>query len=331
MDFIAGTLLVIIAFLLGSYYQKNANEDDYNRPSFFNSKKRKYFLLCCIILFVVGGGVLLLLGKYFIWIVLLPIIIYISNYFVKEASFQNTTIIKTFKFYKIFSSPEISFSKDERLAAPIRFMLSYINAPKDFRNKADKYLKERIKEGKIKNARDLPQEAWTVLGCIYKGEITQNSGNLLPQKKIDYFYEEIIEGKEHKDFLKTLSGWLRDIEIQFERLFKNFAFISQSRPDFTNEEVALVSTREIGLKSRGKSSEMVAIFPEWNEYIAKKFGWVKDSAEYYLLASLEFSRRFPKHEFSKEIKKKYKYSNKKYLTTPGIGNRSRAKNKAKKN
>lgn len=314
MIFLAGALLIVVAFLLGDYYRKNANQDDLNRPSFFNSKARKYFLLVCCVTFVICGASLLLLGGYLIWIFVLTAILYSSYIFVNKERLQNTIIRKTLHNYRVFSQPDISFSKNEVLTAPVTILLLFAKMPKDFCDMASKYLENRLKEGKIKTARDLPQEAWTIIGSTGKAEIKQNPNNVLPQSKIDYYYEEIIEGKEHKNFVKTLLSLLRNAEFYVERMFQNFAFVNLTRPDFSSTEIALARSDELDTGRRNTSeNQTIATFPEVNVTAARKFGWVKDHEEYYFLASLEFSRRFPKHKFSREVKKKYKYSNQKIL------------------
>ncbi len=306
---IPGTFLVLVSLLLFTYYNMKANEDDLNRPSFFNSKKRKYFLLSCAILMFAGGEFLIFNEESYYWMGLFPLLYYLAYYLIKKESTKNIIITKTFNFYKAFSSPGLAFSDKEHLTAPVEFLVMYGKTPKDFRDKAHKYLEERIEEGKIKTARDLPQEAWTIIGSIGKAEIKQDPNNILPQKKIDYYYEEIIEGKEHKAFIKIFLNWLRDAEVQLERMFSNFAFVSQPRPDFTDEEVGLanVNVSREGVK-KGEATEQLAVFPGVPLEIAEKFGWVSDSSEYYHLAALEFQRRFPKHKISKHIKKQHKYS-----------------------
>lgn len=306
---IPGTFLILISLLLFTYYQMKANEDDLNRPSFFNSKKRKYFLLSCAILMFAGGEYLFLNERSYYLIVLLPLLYYTALYFIKKESTKNIIITKTFKFYHAFSIPSITFSDKEHLMAPIEFLVMFGKIPEDFRDKVQKYLRKRIKEGKIKTARDLPQEAWTVIGSIGKEEIKQDPNNILPQRKIDYYYEEIIEGKEHKNLAAILKHYFWCAEIQLERLFKKFAFISHPRPDFTDEEVGLsdVNVSREGVK-KGEATEQLAVFPGVPLEIAEKFGWVSDSSEYYHLAALEFQRRFPEHKISKHIKKQHKYS-----------------------
>lgn len=309
MLFFIGFVLIVKGFLLGVYYRLKANEDDLNRPSFFNSNVRKYSLLFVIILFFFAGEYLIYdTGLYeYMWFV--PLICSISYYFVKEEWRTNLIISKVLNYYKVFKSPLVALDHSEHLSAPIDFMLLQGQFDKKYIKKAKLYLETRIKEGKLKTPKDIPQEAWTVIRCVDKDKIAEDPDNRLSQKKIDYFYEEIIEGKTHKNLKTLLSDMFWNLENALERAFINFSFIAQARPDFTSEEIQLTNaTISDPLTKKKEREETIAVFPEVDVRLAQKFGWVKDLSEYLALAALEFSRRYPEHEFSKGIKKQHKYT-----------------------
>jgi len=201
-------------------------------------------------------------------------------------------------------------TQNEQLMAPPLFMLSMAHLPKDYQDKARKYLDDRIKKGKIKSVKDLPNEAWVLLESVGEKEIGSKYVEKIPQSKIDYYYRENYEGKEHQNILKFFVNWLWQLETQFERLFKNYAFVCLARPDFTGEEVQLTDAKVF---EKGKEildqTKQYALFPQISGEMAKKFGWVANLNEYCVLAALEFQRRFPEHKFSKQVKKQHKYSN----------------------
>lgn len=296
--------------LLFTYYLQKANEDDLNRPSFFNSKIRKYFLLSCLILFFLVGEYLIIIEGLYNWTWYLPLFYLVAYYIIKEIRNKNIVIVKVFQYYKAFANPDIALSKNERLSVPVEFSLLKAGLPPEFCKKARKYLKKRIKEGKITSVRDLPNEAWTILSCVGADEIKENPENKIAESRIEYVYEERFEDKKHKNFTKVFSDWLWQLEVQFERLFRNYSFVSLPRPDFTEEEVQLAETKVFkGKHKETEGTEQYAVFPEVNWEMACKFGWVVDSDEYLALAALEFQRRYPEHKFSKQIKKLHKFSN----------------------
>ena len=305
-----GIFLVIVSLLLFSYFQLKANEDDLNRPSFFNSKFRKFFLLSILVLFFISGESLLIIEGFYNWTWFLPLAYFVAVYFARYTWKENLIVTRVLKYYKIFASPDAALPNKDRFFAPIGFMLTEAKLPADFFDKARKYVAKRTAEGKIKDVKDLPNEAWTILACANKGKIEEGTVNKISESKINYYYEEIYQDKEHNNFTKTFLNWLWQLEAQFERLFKNFSFVCLPRPDFTEEEVQLANAKvcEKG-KTVDNQIKQYAVFPAVNWEMAKKFGWVANLDEYCVLAALEFQRRFPEHKFSKQIKKQHKYTN----------------------
>jgi len=311
MFFIAGTLYIFVAFLLGIYYKKKANEDDLNRPSFFNSKFRKYLLVVIIAFLFLAGNYLLYLSGFY-WSVLIILFLCYFGYSQYSMEILKNVIIKqSLIWYKVLRNPNISFETKEQLMGPVGLILSTIKQDKKYREKVDRYLLKRIEEGIFTEAKQIPQEAWTAMNCIGKKEIVSYKYPL-EKERIDYFYEEIIEGKEHHNLSKRIIDGLTNLEARFEYLFENFAFIMPPRPDFTQEEIQLVRKGEYFEHIKlGEESDEVAIFPENGVRLSVKLGWVANKEEYFFLSSLEYSRRFPDHKFSRAIKKKYKYSKQK--------------------
>ena len=302
--------MVIISLLIFSYFQLKANEDDLNRPSFFNSKTRKYFLLFCAILFFITGESLLIIEGYYNWTWFLPLAYFVAVYFARYTWKENLIVTRVLKYYRIFANPDVALPSKDRFFVPIGYMLTEAKLPADFIEKAKKYIEKRTAEGKIKDVKDLPNEAWTIFGCLNKDKIDQTSVNKISESKINYFYQEIFEDKEHNNLLKIFLHWLWALEAQLERIFRSYAFVSLPRPDFTEEEVQLADAK---VHEKGKTVDnrikQYAVFPEVNWEMACKFGWVANLDEYCILAALEFQRRFPEHKFSKQIKKQHKYTN----------------------
>lgn len=309
MLFVIGFILIVKIFLLSVYYYLKANNDDLNRPSFFNSKVRKYSLLLAIILLLLVGEYLIYITGFYEYMWLIPLICFILYHFAREEWSTNLIVSRIFKYYKIFKNPVVSLNNSEQLIAPIDFLMIEGKFNKKYMEKAKFYLEKRIKEGKFKTVRDLPREAWALIGSVNKEEIDEDLYKRLSQSKIDYFYEEIIEGKTHNNFKTALLNMFWVIEVHFEKLFKNFAFFSYSRPDFTEEEIQLVSATITDPKTKKKEGEeLIAVFTNVGVEMTQKFGWVSDFNEYSALAALEFSRRYPEHKFSKKIKKQHKFS-----------------------
>lgn len=309
MLILLGMFLIIISLLLFSYYRMKANEDDLNRPSFFNSKIRKYFLFFLIVLLFLTGNFLLMIDGYYNLVWFLPLIYYISYIFIRLDWRHKIVIFKVFQYYKAFSNPDLPMTQNEQLMTPVLYMLATANLPKNYQNKARKYLEDRIKKGKIKSVKDLPNEAWILLESVGKTEISDKDVDKIPLRKIDYYYEEIIENKEHRNFSTIAVDWLWRLEASFDRLFSNFSFVCLPRPDFTGEEVQLADGK-FYKTGETVSNQIIqyAVFPQISGQMAKKFGWVATINEYSILAALEFQRRFPEHKFSKQIKKQHKYS-----------------------
>lgn len=312
MYFLAGTLHIIFAYLLSIYYKRKANEDDYNRPSFFNSKFRKYlFLVIIAYLFLAGAYLLFLSGLY--WAIFIILLLCYFGYSHYKMEILKSTIVKhSLTYYKVLRNPEISFETKEQLIGPIGLMLVMIKKDDQYRKKVDEYLNKRIEEGKFTEAKQIPLEAWSVIACLSKKEITPQTAYPLEQKRIDYFYEEIIKGKEHHNLSKRILNSLYDLQVRIEHMFGGFSFISLPRPDFTQEEIQLVRKSEYcDNPKKGEENDEIAIFSNNSEQLAIKLGWVANSEEYFFLSGLEYSRRFPDHKFSKLIKKKYKYTKQK--------------------
>lgn len=309
ISFFIATALLIISYLLGTYYYLKANEDDLNRPSFFNSQTRKYFLLFLIALSFLAGTYLFIKIDLIEYVFMILVICFTIHGFIKEDWRKNLIITRMFKYYKIFKNPDTNYDQKEQLIVPILFMLTEMRVDKNYQVKAQKYLEKRTKEGKFTKIKDIPQEAWTIFQCINQKEIRE-SENRLEQSKIDYFYEEVVEGKSHRNLKTVLSDIFWGAEIFLERIFVNFSFVNQARPDFTEEEIQLTTATISDPKTKKKEGEKtIAVFPDVDVRLAQKFGWVKDVSEYLDLATLEFSRRYPEHKFSKEAKKRYKYTN----------------------
>lgn len=308
MDALLATISIVVSLLLLTYYQSKANKDDYNRPSYFNSKFRKYFLFSfAVLLFVAGGYWLIIQGSYtVVWVI--PILYYFAYLYYRQNFNHNVMITKVFQYYKAFSAPEIGYSKTAQLTAPIELILLQAGMPDEYCKKAHKYIEERIKSGKIKDVADLPQEAWTIFSCTGESEIVENDQHRIPVKKVRGYYEEVFEGKPQGNLTTITSDALWWLETRFERLFKNFSFVSIPRPDFTGAEVGLQDARMIAA-GKETGTRLFAVFPQIAGEAAKKLGWVKDLDEYCALAALEFQRRYPKHKFSRKIKKQHKYSN----------------------
>jgi len=312
MLFLAGMILIVIAFLLGLYYFLNFKEDDLNRPSFFNSWLRKALLLSAIIVVFSAGEYLLFSIRFYYWMPIIPIACWLVYQYAQLQWSRDVIITKLFEYYKIFSTPGYGYAnKEELLTVPIEFALAMSSVDLEFKQLAKKYLDQRVKEGKLKTAQDMPQEAWDILGCICKKEIKPSTATPLSPARIKYIYEEVVEGKEHHDFRHWISDVYFNAKVQLERTTMNFSFVKQARPDFTDEDVQLVEAEApVSGKETLGGITLVAEFPKRIPLLAKKFGWVRDFEEYHKLAALEFSRRYPKHKFSKEVRKKYKYTNK---------------------
>jgi len=312
MLFIIGMIFIVIAFLLSLYFLLNFREDDLNRPSFFNSRIREAILLSAIIvIFFVGEYLLFSIGFYY-WMLIIPVACWLVYRYARSEWNRDVIITKLFQYYKVFSMPGHGYiKKEEQLTVPIEFALALTRVDREFKQLAKKYLEQRVKEGKLKKIKDMPQETWNILLCADKKEITASQTNLLNRARIDYIYEEVIEGKEYHDLRRWISDIIFKANIQLEKTTMNFSFVKQTRPDFTKEDVQLVEA-ETTVSDKGtlQKPTLVAEFPERIPLLAKKFGWVTDFDEYHKLAALEFSRRYPKHIFSKETRKKYKYTNK---------------------
>lgn len=310
MEITISFLCIIFSLLLLTYYWLKANQDDYNRPSFFNSKFRKYFLLCFAIALFIFGEYLILRNGYTDWSWFLPLLYLFAYLWAKGTWNDNTITSKLFHYYKVFSGPDASLEGNDRLIVPVNFMLSMAGLPKDFLNKANKYIERRIKEGKIKDIKDLPSEVTSIIGSISKDKIDYIPENKISERKINYYYNKIVEGKEYQNLMDYLRKGFWYMEAQFEKLFKSYAFIALDRPDFSEEEVALTEANLIENGKRGEAKkQLIALFPNVHAEMARKFGWVCDLDEYAVLAALEFQRRFPDHKFSKRIEKQHKFSN----------------------
>lgn len=310
MPFFAEIMFIFVSLLLVTYYRLKANQDDFNRPSFFNSKLRKYFLLCFAIALFILGEYLILRNGYTDWSWFLPLLYLLGYFWAKSAWNDNVITSRIFHYYKVFSGPEANLKEEDRLIAPVNFMLSMSRLPKEFQDKANKYIENRIQEGKIKSVKDLPNEITSILGSYGKDEIVFIEENKVSENKINYYYNKVIKGKEYQNLKDYLSKSFWYLEAQFEKLFKNYAFIALDRPDFSEEEVALTEANliEKGKKDKAKK-QLVALFPNVHAEMARKFGWVSDLDEYAVIAALEFQRRFPDHKFSKKIKRQHKYTN----------------------
>lgn len=310
MNVLLGILSVLISLLLFSYYQVNVNQDDYNRPSFFNSRTRIYFLLFIMVVLFIFGEYLIIRDKYndFTWFV--PLSYFVTFYIIRGKLAEDKIIKRLFQYHLLFSDPSVIKSEDDRLIAPAGFMLQSGKFSEEFLTRANEYLAKRVKEGKIKGPKDLPQEVWTIIHCSGKAEIVEAPELRISKRKIDYYFEEVVEGRKHHNFTKIIVSWLWSVEAKFERLFENFAFVALMRPDFTCEEIQL-NDAQIFKKGKviGDRTHKFAVFSQISAEEAKKFGWVNDLDEYLTLAALEFQRRFPKHPFSRKIKKQHKYSN----------------------
>lgn len=310
MLFLLGIIFIIIGCLLFTYYHLKANEEDLDRPSFFNSKARTVFLIFIAIIFFVAGEYLIFKTGYYNYLWFVPILYFIGYYFALTEWGQTLIISKVFRHYLILKNPKVGLDHKEQLITPVGFLLVKAGMEKSYVDKAREYLKGRIESGIIKDVRDLPQEAWTIFHSTGKKEIKElNPENRLSQSHIDYLYEKIIENKTNNGLRERLSHLFWSVEVQLERLSKNFAFVSIPRPDFTNEEINLIDADVSDAKTGVKEGEkVIAIFGNISLQAAKKFGWVEDGNEYLILVALEFSRRYPEHRFSKETRKKYKYT-----------------------
>lgn len=239
----------------------------------------------------------------------MPLLYLFAYFWAKSAWNESTITSKLFHYYKVFSGPDANLEGNDRLTVPVNFMLSMTSLPKEYLNKANKYIDKRINEGKVKDIKDMPNEITSILGSIGKDKIEFIEENKISESKLNYYYNKIVEGKEYQNLMDYLRKGFWWLEAQFEKLFKNYAFIVLNRPDFSEEEVALTEANliENGKKGAAKK-QLIALFPNVHAEMARKFGWVCDLNEYAVLAALEFQRRFPDHKFSKKIKKQHKYS-----------------------
>lgn len=83
-------------------------------------------------------------------------------------------------------------------------------------------------------------------------------------------------------------------------------------PDLSQESVELIEIQSIraGKPMRSRLQAMFTNFPI-QEAIFK--GWVRIPDEYYVLADLEYARRFPGQDFSQKVRKRFRFSDEEIL------------------
>jgi hypothetical protein len=85
--------------------------------------------------------------------------------------------------------------------------------------------------------------------------------------------------------------------------FRTFSLARPPRPDFSKEEVELITVKEIKPDGSGNPEYyMQPVFPKIPAEIAKKYHWISSYEEYQFLAAILFCLRFPKHTFTKNHK-----------------------------
>lgn len=84
------------------------------------------------------------------------------------------------------------------------------------------------------------------------------------------------------------------------------------RPDFTKESIEMVDC-VLKDKDGNQAEAPEAIFNNYPPREAVTRGWFTDEKAYFMVAALEFFRRFPNHERAKKFLSKYHYSEKEIL------------------
>ena len=83
-----------------------------------------------------------------------------------------------------------------------------------------------------------------------------------------------------------------------------FFLPKKQRPDFTKEPLEI---KELHWRDDFIPEEMIAnepMFSNISPVVTLKNNWFHNVQEYQIIASLEFARRYPSHEYSKKIRKK---------------------------
>lgn len=84
---------------------------------------------------------------------------------------------------------------------------------------------------------------------------------------------------------------------------RTFSLARPPRPDFSKEEVELITVKEMNSDGTGEPEYYLqAVFPKIPAEVAKKYYWVSSYDEYQFLAAILFCLRFPKHDYTKNHK-----------------------------
>lgn len=82
---------------------------------------------------------------------------------------------------------------------------------------------------------------------------------------------------------------------------RTFSLARPPRPDFSKEEVELITVKEMRSDGSGEPEYyMQPVFPKIPAEIAKKYCWISSYEEYQFLAAILFCLRFPKHTYTKK-------------------------------
>ena len=302
-------IILLIGLLVFTYYWINNKKYFGNRPTFFKSKPRRFLLIIFFIVCAIYSAYLFQIADWGYGWIFMIIVFYVVGYFiVDEGVRHNEMIDKVFRAYHAFSLPDVLIKKEDLLPNTAGFAMDWLGYSKPTVEKAMDYINSEIAERRIKNVFDIPPAIATYFAALMnsKDPKTFDEKVTFSKARLQKIHDRVFKGIDDRSEMRKM---LDNVVTFIDRNFKNFSLVSYQRPIFSQEQVEL---REHALYKKGKKEKpeykIMALFPEIPGNLAYKFGWIEEREHYMLLANLEFARRNPEHYLSKEIKKKYKFS-----------------------